>query len=398
MTGGSSWSVTGSTGTPATWRPAGRAEALVAAVAAAHAEGARVTAHCFGEESLRDFAAAGIDGIEHATRAAGRHHRHLLGAGHRHRPDTGQHRHLPGHRRGRGGQVPGLRRAHARPARPPLRDGGGRPRRRRADLPRDRRRRFAAARARRGGGRRAGQGRAVGRRGPGRGHLGSPPLAAAAGAGRGRERRPGRLPGRPAQGHRGAGRAVARASCEDALPAEPAPLRAESARIRVGTVEPGDLASYPLAVEQSRARLSQWNPVDPDDLGRHLAAQSRDHRTFVLHARAPQGSARPGRQGQRHQRHARDDSCPPRWATTPTTRMPGAASSPRACGWSWGWSSPRSRPAWGCTASRPTCSRATPCPQACCGRWASSTQAASRGCCGCPTRAAGSAGATTTPT
>ena len=42
-------------------------EALVAAVAAAHAEGARVTAHCFGEESLRDFAAAGTDGIEHAT-------------------------------------------------------------------------------------------------------------------------------------------------------------------------------------------------------------------------------------------------------------------------------------------------------------------------------------------
>ncbi len=41
-------------------------EALVAAVAAAHEEGARVTAHCFGEESLRDFAAAGADCIEHA--------------------------------------------------------------------------------------------------------------------------------------------------------------------------------------------------------------------------------------------------------------------------------------------------------------------------------------------
>jgi len=73
------------------------------------------------------------------------------------------------------------------------------------------------------------------------------------------------------------------------LPPEPAPLRAQGDRVRVGTVEPGDLASYPLAVEQSRARLSQWNPVDPDDLGRHLAAQSRDHRTFVLHARAPEG-------------------------------------------------------------------------------------------------------------
>ena len=30
-------------------------------------EGARVTAHCFAEQSLRDFAAAGVDCIEHAT-------------------------------------------------------------------------------------------------------------------------------------------------------------------------------------------------------------------------------------------------------------------------------------------------------------------------------------------
>ena len=59
------------------------------------------------------------------------------------------------------GQVPGLRRAHARPARPPLRDGRGRPRRRRADLPRHRRRRLAAARPGRGGGGRAGQGGSV---------------------------------------------------------------------------------------------------------------------------------------------------------------------------------------------------------------------------------------------
>ncbi len=42
-------------------------EVLAEAVAAAHEEGARVTAHCFGEESLRDFAAAGTDCIEHAT-------------------------------------------------------------------------------------------------------------------------------------------------------------------------------------------------------------------------------------------------------------------------------------------------------------------------------------------
>lgn len=42
-------------------------ETVLAAVAAAHEEGARVTAHCFGEESLYDFAAAGTDCIEHAT-------------------------------------------------------------------------------------------------------------------------------------------------------------------------------------------------------------------------------------------------------------------------------------------------------------------------------------------
>ena len=42
-------------------------EALTEAIAAAHEEGARVTAHCFGQESLYDFAAAGTDCIEHAT-------------------------------------------------------------------------------------------------------------------------------------------------------------------------------------------------------------------------------------------------------------------------------------------------------------------------------------------
>lgn len=41
-------------------------DVLTAAIAAAHEEGARVTAHCFGEESLSDFAAAGTDCVEHA--------------------------------------------------------------------------------------------------------------------------------------------------------------------------------------------------------------------------------------------------------------------------------------------------------------------------------------------
>ena len=41
--------------------------ALREAIAAAHAAGARVTAHCFGEDCLPDLIEAGIDCIEHAT-------------------------------------------------------------------------------------------------------------------------------------------------------------------------------------------------------------------------------------------------------------------------------------------------------------------------------------------
>jgi imidazolonepropionase-like amidohydrolase len=41
--------------------------ALDDAIAAAHAAGARVTAHCFGEECLPDLVEAGIDCVEHAT-------------------------------------------------------------------------------------------------------------------------------------------------------------------------------------------------------------------------------------------------------------------------------------------------------------------------------------------
>ncbi|MFN8032127.1 MAG: amidohydrolase family protein [Mycobacterium sp.] len=42
-------------------------DVLRAAIAAAHAEGARVTAHVFGEEALPGLIAAGIDCIEHGT-------------------------------------------------------------------------------------------------------------------------------------------------------------------------------------------------------------------------------------------------------------------------------------------------------------------------------------------
>jgi imidazolonepropionase-like amidohydrolase len=47
--------------------PCWPADALKAGIAAAHEEGARVTAHCFGEDCLPDLLAAGIDCIEHAT-------------------------------------------------------------------------------------------------------------------------------------------------------------------------------------------------------------------------------------------------------------------------------------------------------------------------------------------
>jgi imidazolonepropionase-like amidohydrolase len=43
------------------------AEVLAAAIAAAHAEGARVTAHTFGTDALPGLIAAGIDCIEHGT-------------------------------------------------------------------------------------------------------------------------------------------------------------------------------------------------------------------------------------------------------------------------------------------------------------------------------------------
>ena len=46
--------------------PCWPADVLAEAVAAAHEEGARVTAHCFGEQSLVDLAAAGSDCVEHA--------------------------------------------------------------------------------------------------------------------------------------------------------------------------------------------------------------------------------------------------------------------------------------------------------------------------------------------
>ena len=48
-------------------RPLWPADTAKAAIDAAHAEGARVTAHCFDEQSVAELVEAGIDGIEHGT-------------------------------------------------------------------------------------------------------------------------------------------------------------------------------------------------------------------------------------------------------------------------------------------------------------------------------------------
>ncbi len=66
-------------------------------------------------------------------------------------------------------------------------------------------------------------------------------------------------------------------------------LHAQGDRVWVGTVRAQDVAPYRLAVEQSRQRLSRWNPVDPEDLERQLAVQSPDRRTFLIHARGREG-------------------------------------------------------------------------------------------------------------
>lgn len=48
-------------------RPLWPVDVAAAAIAAAHEEGARVTAHCFDERSAAELVAVGIDGIEHGT-------------------------------------------------------------------------------------------------------------------------------------------------------------------------------------------------------------------------------------------------------------------------------------------------------------------------------------------
>jgi ribosomal-protein-alanine N-acetyltransferase len=69
----------------------------------------------------------------------------------------------------------------------------------------------------------------------------------------------------------------------------PPDLHADGEQVRVHTIAPADVAPYRRAVEQSRRRIARWNPVNPDDIRGHLAAQSRSHRTFLVRAHHPEG-------------------------------------------------------------------------------------------------------------
>jgi len=71
--------------------------------------------------------------------------------------------------------------------------------------------------------------------------------------------------------------------------AELRPLRADDERVWVASPTDGDVPAYERAIVQSRARVAAWNPVDPHALAARLETQSPDHRTFLIHARNPDG-------------------------------------------------------------------------------------------------------------
>jgi [ribosomal protein S5]-alanine N-acetyltransferase len=70
----------------------------------------------------------------------------------------------------------------------------------------------------------------------------------------------------------------------------PPELSARGDRVHVRTVRLDDLEPYRRAVLASADRLREWNPVNPDDLQRHIVAQSPDYRTFMVLANEPEGA------------------------------------------------------------------------------------------------------------
>ena len=360
-----------------------------------------MTAHCFGEESLRDLAAAGTDCIEHATGLQPDTIDTFAAAGHRHRPDPGQHRHLPRHRRRRREDkfptyAAHMRDLHARryetvaaahDAGVPIyvgTDAGG-------SLPHG----LVAAEA----AELVKAGLSVAEVLDGR-DLGRPPVAGPA-------RDWTRATSADLVVYRDDPRkdiAVlaaprARGAARAALPPEPAPAaRARGSGSGSAPSPRTTSRRTALAVEQSRRRLSQWNPVNADDLGRHLAAQGRDHRTFVIHATAPEGdhdlvgkvnvtNVVRGRFLSAAMGYDAYDPYAGRGLFAEGLRLVVGlvlAAEPGGMG--------LHRLEANVQPGNAVVGRAAARP------WGSSARAARRGCCGCPTRTVPSAGATTTPT
>ena len=106
---------------------------LKAAIDAAHANGARVTAHVFGEDALPGLINAGIDCIEHGTGITEDTIALMLEHGTALVPTLINIDNFPGIADARG-QVPDLRQAHARPVRVVPAAGRRRARGRCADL------------------------------------------------------------------------------------------------------------------------------------------------------------------------------------------------------------------------------------------------------------------------
>ena len=106
--------------------PCWPAEVAAAAIVRAHELGARVTAHCFGEQSVAELVAAGIDCIEHGTGLTDDVVAEMARRGTALVPTRVQIDNFPDVRRAGRRQVPRVRRPHARPARPRRQHPAGR--------------------------------------------------------------------------------------------------------------------------------------------------------------------------------------------------------------------------------------------------------------------------------
>ena len=118
-TAGSSWSATGSTGASATSPRPGTPTRMTAAVAAAHAAGVRAAVHTFSEESAVEIMVrAGVDSVEHGTGLSLDLIDEMARRGTALVPTMINIADVRRHRRAGPGEVPRVRRPHARPARP----------------------------------------------------------------------------------------------------------------------------------------------------------------------------------------------------------------------------------------------------------------------------------------